>query len=183
MATFIYANNILTTLSAPVAAGATVFPLTSVANFPASIPAGSYLEISLVDAATKTVFEVCYATARSGGNITVLRAQEGTTAQSWSANDIVYSNITAGVMGALFGSANIKSGLVSPVTVGTPKAVAFSAGFLTNVLAVVCGVSAAAGDLGAYSCHTDTENQNGFNVTVTGGGAATVNVWYIATGN
>ncbi|MHA3054668.1 hypothetical protein [Acinetobacter sp. ANC 4633] len=43
------------------------------------------LAASAASNATKSVFEVCYVTAISGNTLTVLRGQEGTTAQSWLA--------------------------------------------------------------------------------------------------
>ena len=98
MTNFIYANNINTTLATAISSSATSITLASAANLPASIPAGSYLAITLNDAATRQVFEIMYATAVSGSTLTVLRAQEGTAAQSWLVGDYIFSAPTAGEM-------------------------------------------------------------------------------------
>lgn len=91
MATFIFTNNVNTTLAATVSSGATSITLSSSTNLPASIPAGSYFAITLNDAATRQIFEVMYATAVSGATLTVIRGQEGTTAQSWNTGDFAFS--------------------------------------------------------------------------------------------
>ncbi len=98
MTTFVYANNINTTLATAISSTATSITLVSSANLPASIPAGSVLAITLNDAATRQVFEIMYATAVSGSTLTVERAQEGTTALSWLVGDYIYSAPTAGEM-------------------------------------------------------------------------------------
>lgn len=97
MTTFIFANNISTTLASPVSNSATSITLASTTNLP-SIPAGSVLVITLNDFATKQNFEVVYATARTGATLTVLRAQEGTAALSWLTGDYAFSPPTAGQM-------------------------------------------------------------------------------------
>jgi hypothetical protein len=98
MTTFIFANNINTTLAGPVSSSATSITLASTANLPASIPSGSVLVITLNDVATKQNYEIVYATARTGATLTVLRAQEGTAALSWLTGDYAYSPPTAGQM-------------------------------------------------------------------------------------
>src|SRR6185437_3677752 len=108
MTTFVFANNISTQLASPVSSGDTTITLASTAGFPSSIPSGSVLEVTLNDQATHTVFEILYATAITGSTLTVLRAQEGTTALSWSTGDIVFSGPTAGQMQS-FSSPNLAS--------------------------------------------------------------------------
>lgn len=98
MTNFTYANNINTTLATAISSSTTSITLASAANLPSSIPAGSYLAITLNDAATRQVFEIMYATAISGSTLTVLRAQEGTAAQSWLVGDYIFSAPTAGEM-------------------------------------------------------------------------------------
>ncbi|MGC9271933.1 hypothetical protein [Acidiphilium sp.] len=93
MPVFIFANNINTTLADALTSTATTITLASSAGLP-SIPTGSYLAITLNDAATRSVFEVCWATAVSGANLTVLRGQEGTAAQSWLVGDYAYAAVT-----------------------------------------------------------------------------------------
>src|SRR5487761_26424 len=97
---FIFANNVNTTLNGGITASATTITLSSTAGLPASIPAGEYFAVTLNDAATQSVFEVVYASAISGANLTVIRGQEGTTAQAWLSGDYAYASATAGILGS-----------------------------------------------------------------------------------
>jgi len=101
MTNFIFANNCNTTLAGDITAGATTLTLTSATNFPSSIPAGYVMALTLNDAATRQLFEIVYITALSGVNLTVQRAQEGTTALAWAAGSFIFSGPTAGQMQAL----------------------------------------------------------------------------------
>lgn len=96
MPIFTFANNVNTTLASPVSNSATTITLASTANLPTTIPAGQVLAITLNDAATRQNYEVMYATARTGATLTVLRAQEGTSALAWLTGDFAYSPPTAG---------------------------------------------------------------------------------------
>lgn len=102
---FIFANNVNTVLAAPVTSGATTITLSSSANLPASVPSGYYFVITLNDAATRQNFEIVYATAITGTTLTVIRAQEGTAALSWSTGDFAFNGVTAGQM--ISGAKNI----------------------------------------------------------------------------
>ena len=53
------------------------------------------------DAATGLLTEIVYCTARTGDICTIVRAQEGTAAQSWLAGDLAANLITAGQMAAM----------------------------------------------------------------------------------
>ncbi|HQT62195.1 hypothetical protein [Acidiphilium sp.] len=98
MTPFIFANNIKTTLASAVPSTATTITLASSTDLPSSIPTGYYLPITLNDAATGQIYEIVYATAVSGANLTVVRAQEGTSAGTWAIGDFVFSGPTAGQM-------------------------------------------------------------------------------------
>lgn len=52
--------------------------------------------LGLTDSATKTLTEIVYCTNVTGDVLTVVRAQEGTTALNWSIGDLVSNNMTAG---------------------------------------------------------------------------------------
>lgn len=113
MTTFVFANNINTTLAGSISPSATSMTLSSTANLPSSIPSGSTLVLTLNDAATETNFEIVYVTAIAGATVTMTRAQEGTAAQAWTTGDFVYSGPTAGQM------ANFPQGGSSGVTPGS----------------------------------------------------------------
>ena len=92
---FILVNNFNTTLSAASSSTATTFTVSSSANLP-TLAAGEILPITLNDAATRLVFEICYVTGISGNVLTVERAQEGTSAQNWNVGDFIWNGPTAG---------------------------------------------------------------------------------------
>lgn len=110
MTQFVFSNNINTTLATAISASSTSITLASAANLPASIPTGYYLALTLNDAATRQNFEIVYAIPQTitGSTLTVIRAQEGTTALSWLVGDFLYSPPTAGQMQS-FGAAGVTS--------------------------------------------------------------------------
>ena len=71
------------------------FTVSSSANLP-TLASGEILPITLNDAATRLVFEICYVTGISGNILTVERAQEGTSAQNWNVGDFIWNGPTAG---------------------------------------------------------------------------------------
>lgn len=98
MPQFTFANNVNTTLAAAATSSSSTLTLASSNHLPSSIPSGSYLALTLNDAATRSVFEVVYATSISGATVTVIRGQEGTTAQNWQVGDYIYASNTAGIL-------------------------------------------------------------------------------------
>ena len=97
---YVFANNVQTTLAAAASSTSTTLTLASSANLPA-LAAGEIMPITLNDAATGTIYEICYVTAISGATLTVTRAEEGTTAQNWSVGDFAYGAWTAGTVQGL----------------------------------------------------------------------------------
>ena len=87
---FIAADFIQTTLSAAATSTDTSLSITSATGIPALVD-GQALPITLINAATQSVYEIVYVTAISGTTLTVLRGQEGTVAQDWSIGDLVKS--------------------------------------------------------------------------------------------
>lgn len=88
------ANNAFGTLASGIASGATSITLTTGhgARFP-SLSAGDYFYATLID--TSNNLEIVKCTARSTDVLTVVRAQEGTTARAYSAGDRVEIRLTA----------------------------------------------------------------------------------------
>jgi hypothetical protein len=93
----ISANNASTQLGANISSGTTTIPLATGtgALFP-SPAAGQFFTLTLNDALTGNVYEICYCTSRTGDNCTVTRGQEGTSARSWLIGDFAYNALTAG---------------------------------------------------------------------------------------
>jgi hypothetical protein len=106
MTNFVYANNISTTLAAAATSTAITLTLASAANLPI-LPPGYVFSLTLNDAATRMIYEIVYVSAIAGTTLTVMRAQEGTTAQNWSIGDYAFSAVTMGQMQSLQVSAPV----------------------------------------------------------------------------
>ncbi len=91
---FTVANNVNTTLAAPVLAGDLTITLASSANLP-TLPPGSLMPVTMTDAASHTLFEIGYVSNIAGATLTLSRGEEGTSALPWAVGDIVSCNPTA----------------------------------------------------------------------------------------
>lgn len=87
------ANNAETTLTAAVAAGDLTLPITSATNFPSPTATVEAFYVTL-ERVTTGEKEIVLCTARSGLNLTVERAQEGTSAISFASGDLVSMRLT-----------------------------------------------------------------------------------------
>lgn len=94
------ANNAQSVLAAGISASATSLTLNTGtgALFPVPVSGTSFFKLTLIDAATGQLTEIVHVTARTGDTLTIDRAQEGTLARAWSANDIVANMMTAGTI-------------------------------------------------------------------------------------
>lgn len=94
------ANNAQSVLAAGISASATTMTLNTGtgALFPAPVSGTSFFKLTLIDAATGQISEIVHVTARTGDTLTIVRAQEGTLARSWSVNDIAANMMTAGTL-------------------------------------------------------------------------------------
>jgi hypothetical protein len=95
--TILWSNNASTTVSGSINASATAVTLVNGAIFPQPTGANYYVA-TFYDQATKTNFEIVHVTAMAGNVATIVRAQEGTTAQNWTAGDIFANLVTAGTL-------------------------------------------------------------------------------------
>lgn len=98
--TLLASNNATSVLASSISATATTLSVNSGTGdlFPSPVSGTSYFKLTLVDAATGTLTEIVHVTAKSGDVFTIQRAQEGTTARIWSANDIAANMMTAGTL-------------------------------------------------------------------------------------
>lgn len=111
MTTYRFANNASTTLGgaiSPTATSITVAAGTG-ARFPAPA-AGQYFTATLFASGSSTGLpnEIVRVTARTGDTMTVVRGQEGTTAQSWSVGDTFANFITAGFLNQLVDAGSLQ---------------------------------------------------------------------------
>lgn len=102
MSQILFANNAGTTLAGAISNTATAATLATGtgALFP-NPAAGQVYTMTFTDAATGLLNEIVSVTARSGDVITIVRAQEGTTALGWNAGDLANNRLTAGQMAAM----------------------------------------------------------------------------------
>ncbi|SRR6266550_1267283 len=124
MTTFIFKNNANSTLAGAITSSAVNANLApgSGALFP-NPSTGQVFAATLIDAATQTLNEVVYVTAIATDTVTILRAQEGTTALNWLAGDFFIHQLTAGQM---------QSFLQSAASPSAPRIITLSGVFTTN---------------------------------------------------
>lgn len=93
----LYTNNSTSTLAGAITNTSLSANLASGggALFPHPV-AGQYFALTFIDAATGLDTEIVWVTNVTGDTVTIIRAQEGTIAQNWSAGDIAAALITAG---------------------------------------------------------------------------------------
>lgn len=98
----LFANQAETTLAGSISAVAVTATLASGSGtlFP-SPTGGQYFVLTFNDAATGLLTEIVHVTSRTGDVVTMVRAQEVTAAQTWSAGALVANLWTAGQAAAL----------------------------------------------------------------------------------
>ena len=173
MTIFLFANDAASTLAAPITN--TALSLTVASGDGAEFPnpsSGQQFAATLNDAATGLLTEIVYCQTRAADTFTAIeRAQEGTVAQNWLANDLIANLNTAGQMAAMQQTAAL-----SPArTITTSGAFAMSTadaggGVLLNRITSVATSSTtlpASGDGETYDIEDGAKNFNAFPVTVT----------------
>lgn len=90
----VFKNNAKTTLASSLSNSATSATVTDGSVFP-SLSAGEFFLVTFDDGTNN---EICKCTARSGNTLTIVRAQESTTARAFSSGDSAEGRVTAGVL-------------------------------------------------------------------------------------
>jgi len=90
----VFKNNAKTTLASSLSNSATSATVTDGSVFP-SLSAGEFFLVTFDDGTNN---EICKCTARSGNTLTIVRAQESTTARAFSSGDAAEGRVTAGVL-------------------------------------------------------------------------------------
>ena len=90
----VFKNNAKTTLASSLSSSATSATVTDGSVFP-SLSAGEFFLITFDDGSNN---EICKCTARSSNTLTIVRAQESTTARAFSSGDAAEGRVTAGVL-------------------------------------------------------------------------------------
>lgn len=137
----LFANNAKTILAAPITSTQTSITVATGtgALFP-NPTTGQRFKVTLVSAASASVYEICDCTFRSGDTLTVIRGQEGTAAQPFILNDIVGNFDSAAVMTDLVQSEQLQANYYG-FAVATGTASALTATVPSNLTAVTDGMS------------------------------------------
>jgi hypothetical protein len=115
----LWSNNASTTIAGSITATDTTVALAAGTGIKFPSPtSGDYFVATFYDQATKTINEIVHVSARVGDTCTIIRGQEGTTPQAWSAADIFANLVTAGTLDA-FVQAGTGPADTSIVYVGT----------------------------------------------------------------
>lgn len=96
----LFANNAATTTVGATSSGATAISVANGAAFP-SPSGGDYFIATLIGLdvnGNENSWEIVKCTARSGNALTVVRAQEGTSAAAWPAGSRIELRVTAGAL-------------------------------------------------------------------------------------
>ena len=136
----LFTNNAATGMVYPISSSATTLVVNggSGSLFPAPT-SGNYFMLTLISQLTGNM-EIVQCTARSGDTFTIVRAQEGTTAQSFAIGDSVQLRITAGSLQAFSNPT-----LVNSVAAGTGIGVSSSTGNVTISNTGVTNLNAGSG--------------------------------------
>lgn len=90
-----YINNWITQITAPLSAGATVLPISPIAASRLDLTNGGKYWLTLTNSANpleQTQWEIVEVSA----GLSLVRGRDGTTAQSWPADTLIYCALTAG---------------------------------------------------------------------------------------
>ena len=121
MTTLLFANNATSTLANPITSVDTSILLASGTGALFPNPTGSQVFLATIYNTSNTADEIVLVTARSGNTLTVVRGQEGTTAQTWIAGDPIGMYPTAGTMNSLVQKSMLQvvTSVVSTTTTST----------------------------------------------------------------
>lgn len=170
--TILFANDANSTLAGAITNVAVTANLAagSGALFP-NPAAQQYFLLTFVDAATGLIKEIVQVTARVADTITMVRAQEGTTAKAWLAGDIAANQWTAGSAAAMQQAGLLRparlvaaSGVFAMTTADANGHVGLNRVAAPAVSSTTLPAGAAIGD--TYWIDDLAGNFNGFPVTV-----------------
>ncbi|MFS3867072.1 hypothetical protein [Klebsiella pneumoniae] len=101
--TLLATNNAESTLASAISATDTslIVNAGTGAEFPDAVDGESYFKLTITDAATGSQVEIVNVTAKAGDIFTIERAQEGTLARAWAANDMVANMMTADTLNVI----------------------------------------------------------------------------------
>jgi hypothetical protein len=96
--TVLFTNNAATNLASSITSSATSLTVTAGTGSLFPTPSNNNYFLLTLQGISGTPIEIVQCTARSGDTLTIVRAQEGTTASAFTGGDTVQLRITAGEM-------------------------------------------------------------------------------------
>ena len=115
MPTLLFANQAQTTLALPVTStDTTIYVAAGTGSYFPAPSANQAVTLTLVNSINNLVVEIISCTAINGDALTVVRGQEGTTAQAWNRGDFVTNLMTAGTASAFAQLYGLNNALYSP---------------------------------------------------------------------
>lgn len=161
----LYANNARTTLAGSLSNIATSIVLQTGAGalFPSpNNSIGEFAKATLQDTATGLRNEIVYITARTGDVLTVTRAQDGTSAQTWSAGDTVFEGVTAATLANFAQPVDIQNNAYTYAD-ASGSTTAYTATYSPAVAALVNGMqlNVNIGSIGTNTTTTPTFSPDG----------------------
>ena len=137
-----FSNNAKTTLSSGITSSATSIDVVDASAWP-TLGSGDHSLCTLITVADPDVLEIVKVTAISGNTLTVVRAQEGTTARAFASADKAELRVTAGLLEqALTGTDVVKlDSLTASATASYSMAVGGVAYSPSNVNALVVSLN------------------------------------------
>lgn len=121
----LFANNAASTLASPALVTDLTLALVSGDTFPTPTGSDDFL-LTLASGNPESAWEIVKVTARSGNTMTVVRAQEGTTAQAWAAGTKAELRLTAGSVSSFANQVALDAVIKDPTGFNDPSAVTVS---------------------------------------------------------
>lgn len=162
MSILVFANNAATTIAGAITNTALTVNLAPGAGalFP-PLSAGQYFVGTFNDAATGLLTEIVEVTARSGDTLTIVRAQESTTALAWNSGDLFSNLWTAGSAAQMLQQGQVPSSALVNYGVDTGTADAINATLSPTVTSLTAGLLVEITPAYANATTTPTMNVSG----------------------
>lgn len=90
-----YINNWITQITAPLSAGATVLPISPVAASRLDLSGTNHYWLTLTNS-TNPLEQTQWEIVEVSAGLSLVRGRDGTAAQSWAADTVIYCALTAG---------------------------------------------------------------------------------------
>lgn len=173
----LFANNATATLASGITSGATALALTAGQGALFPTPANpDYFYTTLVDASNN--IEIVKCTGRSGDNLTVVRAQQGTSARAYLAGDKCELRLTAGAMADIQAIPNNSIGAAQIIdgSVGTAEIANASVSTGKLIDASITAAKLAAGAVVGSIGFTPVKQGTSDNITLSWAGAGVLDL-------